>query len=81
MKKSLLALLAALASLSACTWLRTEPPANAPEISVAADGKIAVRPEPLQFKPDQKDVLIAWQLPKDAKFTFPPNGIVIEDSR
>jgi hypothetical protein len=82
MKKPLYALLAgAAALLSACASLQTEPPANAPEVSIAADGRITVRPDPMRFKPGENDVLITWQLPKDSKYTFPPDGIEIADSR
>lgn len=54
-----------------------------PQITVR-DGRI-VSPEILFYLPDERDVQIVWQLPRDSKFRFPirasnprEQGIVIE---
>lgn len=49
------------------------------------DGRIVVSPEILFYFPDERNVLIVWQLPKDSKYRFTTqdsifkvDGIVIE---
>lgn len=43
------------------------------------DGRIVVSPEILFYFPDERDVLIVWQLPRDSKYRFSTkDGIVIE---
>lgn len=55
-----------------------------PQVTVR-DGRIVVSPETLFYFPDERDVQVVWQLPRDSKYRFPtkPNnskeeGIVIE---
>lgn len=47
-----------------------------PQVNVV-DGKINA-PFVLYFFSREKNVSITWQLPKDSKYRFPENGIVIE---
>ena len=55
-----------------------------PQVTIGKDG-IAVSPAILYFLPDEKDVQVVWQLPRDSKYRFPTEpknakeaGIVIE---
>lgn len=55
-----------------------------PQVTVR-DGRIVVSPEILYYFPDERDVQVVWQLPRDSKYRFPVDqsiskepGIVIE---
>ena len=58
-------------------WVPTLEERSRPQVTVK-DGRIVVSPEILFYFPDERDVLIVWQLPKDARYRFPKDGIVIE---
>lgn len=55
-----------------------------PQVTIGKDG-IVVSPAVLYFFPDEKDVQVVWQLPRDSRYRFPTEpknakeaGIVIE---
>jgi hypothetical protein len=54
-------------------------PAN-PQVTIK-DGRISVNQDPLVFKKAQGAVLIVWRLPEGSRYTFPENGIVIDNGR
>lgn len=58
--------------------MKTMDPSN-PQVSVV-DGKIVVDQETIRFGKDKRNVKITWQLPPDSKYTFPKDGIVINDA-
>ena len=72
--------------LGGCAHLWRLPPLeerSRPQITVRGDR--IVSPEILFYLPDERDVQIVWQLPRDSKFRFPirvsnprEQGIVIE---
>ena len=79
MNKQILIVAALALMLTACG--KPSPPSKLdptkPQVSVV-DGKIKVDQDVIEFKPEEKDVRIAWQLPKGSQFRFPRDGIVIE---
>lgn len=73
-----------LAGCESFKWVPTLEERSRPQVTVK-DGRILVSPEILFYFPDERDVLIVWQLPKDSKYRFPTTdsifkveGIVIE---
>ena len=66
-----------LAGCAGLKWVPTLEERSRPQVSVK-DGRIFVSPEILFYFPDEREVLIVWQLPKDARYRFPKDGIVIE---
>jgi hypothetical protein len=87
MKNRLLVYVVLALALSGCTTLKWVPrfeERRTPQVTVS-EGRIIVTPEILFYFPDERDVLIVWQLPKDSKYRFPTkdsifkvNGIDIE---
>jgi hypothetical protein len=80
MKKLHLIAAACVLMLTGCAgfkWVPTLEERSRPQVTVK-DGRIVVSPEILFYFPDERDVLIVWQLPKDARYRFPKDGIVIE---
>ena len=53
-------------------------PSN-PLVSVVG-GKIDINQDTIRFGKDKQNVKITWQLPSDSKYTFPKDGIVINDA-
>jgi len=80
MKKWPLIAIACAVLLSGCTSIKFVPSLgerSRPQVAVK-DGRIAVSPEILTYFPDEREVLIVWQLPQDSRYQFPKDGIVIE---
>ena len=83
MKKSVLVATVSALVLTACACnpldVRNTNP-HYPNVSVV-DGKyIVVVPDPLYFPKADQNFKITWQLPADSKYTFPRDGIVINDA-
>ena len=81
MKKQLVIYAACVLALSGCSIFHkdsTPPNPTRPQVVVVADKFIVVNQEPLVFLKDQRNVTITWQLPKDSKFRFAPNGITVD---
>lgn len=81
MNKQLLSYIACVLALSGCSIFHkdaTPPDPTRPQVTVVSGRFIVVNQEPLVFLRDQKNVTITWQLPKDSKFRFAPNGIVVD---
>lgn len=87
MKKSHVIVAICVLLLGGCAHLRGIPSLeerSRPQVTVR-DGRIVITPEILYYLPDERDVQIVWQLPKDSKYRFPTRtnnakeqGIVIE---
>src|SRR5215204_2468860 len=87
MKTSRVVALLGVLLLGSCAHLRPVPSLeerSRPQVTVA-DGRIVIAPEILYFLPDERDVQVTWQLPRDSKYRFPTRpaspgeqGIVIE---
>ncbi len=71
----------AVSVLGACSWLQSAPPPDKPQVTVGADGKISVAPEPLDFSKMSGETPIVWSLPKDSPYRFAKAGIVVDDSK
>ena len=68
--------------LSGCSLFSSDfspPDPTRPQVTVVADRFIVVNQEPLVFLKDQRNVTITWQLPRDSKYRFQPNGIDVEE--
>ncbi len=88
MKKSVLVAVVSAFVLSACgpgaqdaknvQAVKMKDPSN-PQITVAG-GKIEIDQETITFGKDKPNVKITWHLPKDSKYIFPKDGIVIKDA-
>ena len=81
MKRQLVIFAACLLTLSGCSIFHKDPSPpdpTRPQVAVVADKFIVVNQEPLVFLKDQRNVTITWQLPKDSKFRFAPNGITVD---
>jgi hypothetical protein len=81
MKKLPLIYIACALVLSGCSvfYKDSRPPdPSRPQVAVVGDRFIVVNQEPLVFLRDQRNVTITWQLPKDSKYRFAPQGISIE---
>ncbi len=80
-KHILIAALAAL-TLAACgnkgSGGSGTPTPETPQVGVE-NNAITVKPDPIQFAKEKKDVKISWQLPSGSAFTFPQNGIRFND--
>lgn len=70
----------AVSVLGACSWLKPAPPPDKPQVTVGADGKISVAPDPLDFGKMPGETPIVWTLPKDSLYRF-SKLIVVEDSK
>lgn len=70
----------AVSVLGACSWLKSAPPPDKPQVTVGADGKVSVAPEPLDFTNIPGETPIVWSLPKDSPYRF-SKAIVVEDSK
>lgn len=87
MKRSRFIAATCLLLIGGCAHVRGVPTfeeRSRPQVTVK-DDRILVSPEILFYFPDERDVSIVWQLPKDSKYRFPTNasiskepGIVIE---
>jgi len=87
MKKWRVAIAVCVLALAGCASYRGVPSLDErsrPQVTVR-DGRIVVSPEILYFFPEERDVAIVWQLPRDSKYRFPTDqsvskepGIVIE---
>ncbi len=80
MKKWPLITIACAVLLSGCTSIKFVPSLeerSRPQVTIT-NGRIAVDPEILTYFPDEREVLIVWQLPRDKRYQFPKDGIVIE---
>jgi hypothetical protein len=84
MKKTLLVAVAAALGLTACAshhshGMKSDP--ASPRVSILGGKQIVVDQEPLFFAKGIQNVRINWQLPPDSKYTFPKDGIVVNDAR
>lgn len=81
MKKSVLVAAASALLLAACgsnvQEVKKMDPSN-PQVSVVG-GKIVVDQDTIRFEKEKQDIKITWHLPKDSKYIFPSDGIVIKD--
>jgi guanyl-specific ribonuclease Sa len=77
MNKQILTAAALALMLTACGKPTSRLDPTKPQVSVA-DGKINIDQEVIEFKPEEKNVTIAWQLPKGSPHRFPRDGIVFE---
>ncbi len=77
MNKHILIVAALALVVAGCKPAPPKPDPTKPQVSVV-DGRINIDQEVIEFKPEEKDVTIAWQLPKDSKHRFTRDGIVIE---
>lgn len=73
MRYLLLAIAAVIAGLTASTALAQPVTARVTMEGVA----ITVQPDPIEVKRAQGAVVIRWELPADASYSFDPQGIVI----
>jgi hypothetical protein len=84
MKKTLLVAVANGLILTACASHHSHgmkaDPVN-PHVSILDGKQIVVNQEPLFFAKGVQNVRINWQLPPDSKYTFPKDGIVVNDAR
>jgi hypothetical protein len=77
MKRCLVAILAAVAILMGSNALAQPVTAR-----VTMEGTtIAVQPDPIQVRRAQGAVVIRWELPANANYSFDPQGIVINGER
>ena len=63
--------------LAGCAHVTRPPDPVRPQVSVAGGRLVVVNAEPLTFY-RRGEVTITWHLPKDSKYTFDINGIVID---
>jgi hypothetical protein len=52
-----------------------------PQVFVVDGRGIAVNQEPIYIARDRKDVRIVWSLPAGSAYTFPDDGIVVQENR
>jgi hypothetical protein len=86
MKRSVLVSTVCAALLLGCAYKQEPYPSREtrkldptqPQVDVVENRVIVYSPEPLVFRPEQKNVTITWQLRKDSPFRFAQDGIKIE---
>lgn len=49
-----------------------------PQVTVR-DGRIVVSPDLLYFFPEERDVAVVWQLPRDSKYRFPIDQTIVKE--
>lgn len=84
MKKLIFVVAAAGIMLTACAshhpYGPTADPLN-PVVSVVDGKQIVVNQDPLVYAKEVQNVRISWRLPADSKYTFPKDGIVVNEAR
>ena len=84
MKKLIFVVAAAGIMLTACAshhpYGPTADPLN-PVVSVVDGKQIVVNQDPLVYAREVQNVRISWRLPADSKYTFPKDGIVVNEAR
>ncbi len=69
------------ALLAALAWM-VGASAQVPPVEVKlAGGNITVSRDPVEVRRDQGAVVIRWQLPPDADYSFDPTGIVVNGEK
>ena len=84
MKKSIFVVAAAGIILTACAshhpYGPKADPLN-PAVSIVDGKQIVVNQDPIFFAKEVQNVRITWRLPADSKYTFPKDGIVVNEAR
>ena len=84
MKKSIFIVAAAGIMLTACASHHAYGPKADPQnplVSIVDGKQIVVNQDPLVYAKEVQNVRITWRLPADSKYTFPKDGIVVNEAR
>lgn len=68
-------------TLTGCVSYRGVPTLeerSRPQVTVR-DGRIVVSPEILFFFPEERNVVVVWQLPRDSKYRFPIDQTIVKE--